>query len=86
MKKYILFLLLSVIFSCISNQTRDVKKYTIEQFYKNTNIYGGYFSADEKNLLVTSNETGIYNVFAIPIDGTDYQQLTNSSSKKETSC
>ncbi len=79
MKNCILFLLLSFIFSCVSNQTRDVKKYTIEQFYKNTNIYGGYFSANEKNLLVTSNETGIYNVFAIPIDGTDYQQLTNSN-------
>jgi dipeptidyl aminopeptidase/acylaminoacyl peptidase len=83
MKQCIFIILLGVIFSCVSNQTRDVKKYTIEQFYKNTNIYGGYFSPDETNLLVTSNETGIYNVYALPIDGSEYKQLTNS---KNESC
>jgi dipeptidyl aminopeptidase/acylaminoacyl peptidase len=74
----ILFMLISIFFSCESEQTRDVRKYTIEQFYQNTNILGGYFSPDESSLLVTSNETGIYNVFTLPVDGSPPQQLTNS--------
>jgi len=73
-----LLILLTLIFSCVSNQTRDVKKYTIEQFYQNTNIWGGSFAPDESKLLVTSNETGIYNVIALPVDGSKPLQLTNS--------
>ena len=72
---FILLILMSLILSCVSNQTRDVKKYTIEQFYQNTSIWGGSFAPDESNLLVTSNETGIYNVFALPLDGSKPEQL-----------
>ena len=32
----------------------------------------------ESRLLVTSNETGIYNVFALPVDGSEPHQLTHS--------
>ncbi len=46
------------------NETsREVKQYTIGQFYKNLKVYGGSFSPDENNLLVSSNKTGIFNVF-----------------------
>jgi len=41
------------------NEPHQVKKYTIEQFYKNLKIYGGSFSYDESKLLITSNKTGI---------------------------
>ncbi|KAA3615336.1 MAG: S9 family peptidase [Calditrichaeota bacterium] len=75
MKTLIIFVISLTIFSC--SQT-TVKKYTIEQFHKNTNIWGGYFSPDETKLLVTNNETGIYNVFAIPVDGKAPEQLTFS--------
>ena len=60
------------------NEPHQVKKYTIEQFYKNLEIYGGSFSYDESKLLVTSNETGIFNLFALPVDGSVTEQLTNS--------
>jgi dipeptidyl aminopeptidase/acylaminoacyl peptidase len=74
--KIFLFLIISLfVFSCTST---GVKTYTIEQFHKNINILGGSFSPDESNLLVTSNETGIYNVYALPIDGSDPQPLTHS--------
>ncbi len=56
----------------------QVPSYTIEQFYKNTNIGGGSFSSDKSKLLVSSNETGIYNLFEIPIDGSSAKQLTHS--------
>jgi dipeptidyl aminopeptidase/acylaminoacyl peptidase len=59
--------------------TREVKKYTIGQFYENLRIYGGSFSPDETKLLVTSNQTGIFNAFALPVDGSEMTQLTNST-------
>ena len=54
-------------------------EYTIEQFYRNKNVFGGSFNADATKLLVSSNETGIYNAFVLPLDGTSPVQLTNSS-------
>ncbi len=68
-------------FGC--EQTPDqapVKKYSIEQFYKNINVSGGSFSPDESKMLVSTNETGIYNAFEIPVDGKgEKKQLTNST-------
>ena len=37
------------------------KQYTIQEFYKNKNVIGGAFSPSGDKLLVSSNETGIYN-------------------------
>ncbi len=53
-------------------------QYTIEQFYKNKNIFGGSFSADASRLLVTSNQTGIYNAWVLRVNGGKSIQLTNS--------
>ncbi len=56
-----------------------VTKYSIEQFYKNKQVFGGKFSEDETRLLYTSNESGIYNLYEVSIaDGTQ-KQLTNST-------
>jgi len=85
MKKLVLYFLVLSLASCMGpgkkseKEARNVPEYTIEQFYKNVNIYGGSFSADFSKLLVTSNQTGIYNVFSLPIDGTPMEQLTNST-------
>lgn len=58
---------------------REIKKYTIEQFYKNTNVGAGYFSPDESKLLVHSNESGIYNLYEINIADGSKKQLTDSN-------
>ncbi len=60
-------------------ETTQTTKYTIEQFYKNTNIGGGSFSPDESKLLVSSNETGIYNVYEIELATGNRKALTNST-------
>jgi dipeptidyl aminopeptidase/acylaminoacyl peptidase len=60
---------------------REVKQYTIEQFYKNTQIGGGSWSPDETKLLVHSNETGIYNLFEINVADGKRTQLTNSTTE-----
>ncbi len=90
MKKIILLLMLLSIMSCKQNgakketniQPKEIAKYTIEQFYKNKNVNGGAFNNDETKLLVSSNETGIYNVFEIDIKSGQKKQITFS--KKES--
>ena len=67
-----------VFFSC-TKQEREVKQYAIGDFYKNKQISGGSFSPDESRLLVTSNETGIYNVYEISMQDGKQRQVTNSS-------
>ncbi|HSR19038.1 MAG TPA: hypothetical protein VLM39_13175, partial [Ignavibacteriaceae bacterium] len=82
MKSAFIFLLLVSFFlniSCNNEPQRIVKQYGIEQFYKNKQIYGGNFSPDEKHILVTSNESGIYNLFEISVEEGNQKQLTNSS-------
>ena len=60
-----------------------VKEYTIEQFMNTVRIGGSSFSADEKSLLFHSNQTGIFNVYSIPVTGGTPSQLT-SSTKEST--
>lgn len=81
MKKLLLIITITGIFSSCATKEEPVayEKYSIEQFYKNKNIYGGSFSSDEKTLLVTSNESDIYNVYAVPVDGSSPKQLTTST-------
>ncbi len=78
--KKILFLFASVLLvSCTGK--KEIAQYSIEQFFKNVSITGGYFSPDETKLLVTSNETGIYNVFEINISDGTKRQITNSTTE-----
>jgi dipeptidyl aminopeptidase/acylaminoacyl peptidase len=77
MRNTIVFISMAMLFACVPT-TRDVPQYTIEQFLDNLSIGGGSFSADESKLLVTSNQTGIYNVFALNVDGSGEEQLTFS--------
>jgi dipeptidyl aminopeptidase/acylaminoacyl peptidase len=57
---------------------RQVRQYTIAQFLANTAYGGSSFSPDNKKILVGSNQTGVYNVFAFPLDGGKPVQLTDS--------
>ena len=77
MKKLFGFLALAMMVAC-SQPPAEVTRYSIEQFYDNLSIFGGSFSADETRLLATSNQTGIYNVFALNVDGSGKEQLTFS--------
>ena len=80
MKKVISIFCITFLLACTSKtELVETKKYTIEQFYKNLEVYGGQFSFDEQSLLVTSNESDIFNVWSIPVDGTVQKQLTNST-------
>ncbi len=78
MKKYVIFLLIPIFFiGCKKEEPRKaVKKYTIDQFMNNVSIRGSSFSPDEKKILFTSNESGVYNAYEISINGGEPKQLT----------
>lgn len=60
---------------------RNVKKYSIEQFYANKAIGGGAFSPDESKLLVHGNETGIFNLYEINLADQSMTPLTKSTTE-----
>ena len=60
-------------------ESRDVKQYTIEQFLKTVNYSGGSFSPDNSKLLVSNDSTGVFNAYALPVDGGEPVQLTEST-------
>lgn len=57
---------------------REVKQYSIEQFMRTVSIGGVSFSHDEQLLLFSSNKSGIYNAYTVPVAGGDPTQITNS--------
>jgi len=57
---------------------RDVPQYSIQQFLETTSVFGSSFSPDGSKILVSSDESGVYNAYAIPVDGSPPVQLTSS--------
>lgn len=55
------------------------RRYTIEQFLNTVSVQGGSFSHDETKLLVSTNETGIYNAYSISVADGSMRQLTWST-------
>jgi len=53
-------------------------QYTIEQFLDTIQLEGSAFSPDKSKILVSSDEAGIDNAFAIFTDGSGSEQLTDS--------
>jgi dipeptidyl aminopeptidase/acylaminoacyl peptidase len=54
-------------------------QYPIEDFMATTRIGGGRFSADGRKLLFHSNETGVFNVYEVPVTGGSPVRLTSSA-------
>ena len=76
LKTYFPVILLLFISSC--TQHHNPKKYSIDQFYGNNRIGGGSFSDDETKLMVSSDESGIFNVYEIDIESGEKTQKTFS--------
>ncbi|RXJ50101.1 S9 family peptidase [Gelidibacter gilvus] len=57
-----------------------IEQYTIEQFMDNEAVSGGSFSYDNSKLLISSNRSGIFNVYTVPITGGSYTPVTASDS------
>jgi dipeptidyl aminopeptidase/acylaminoacyl peptidase len=68
-----------ILFACQKGEYREVQKYTIEQFMDTVSIFGSSISFDEQTILLSSNKTGIYNAYTLPIIGGEPTQITNST-------
>ena len=70
---------------CSHNDThkfKEVKRYDAKTFYKTITHFDAGFSHDESKILVSSDQSGIFNAYAFPVDGAKPKQLTRS--KKDT--
>ena len=67
----------SFTFACDS--ARSVQHYSIADFYENDQFFGASFSPDNSKILVTSNLTGVYNAYVIPVTGGEPHALTAST-------
>ncbi|MBQ0788408.1 MAG: S9 family peptidase [Oceanihabitans sp.] len=76
--------MVTLLFSCKEEAKvvaqKEIKQYTIEQFMDNESVGGGSFSSDNSNLLVSSNKSGIYNVYTVPVKGGEMTAITQSDS------
>jgi len=62
-----------------SGSQRPLKQYSMEQFMATTTVNGASFSADGKRILFSSNESGIFNVYSMPVAGGKPEALTSST-------
>lgn len=58
---------------------RTPKQYRIEDFIQTTGVGGASFSADESRLLFSSNKTGIWNAYTMPVAGGEWTAVTRSA-------
>ena len=88
MKKFIAFLSIVLVWGCA--EKKEVNKdtalenapalYTIKQMMDNEAIGGGSFNSDNSKLLISSNRSGIYNMYTLPVSGGQMQPVTQSDS------
>jgi prolyl oligopeptidase len=57
----------------------SIRTYDARTFHETTSVFGASFSHDESRVLVTSDQTGVFNVYAQPIAGGAPASLTQSS-------
>ncbi|WP_435263918.1 S9 family peptidase [Tenacibaculum sp. nBUS_03] len=83
MKK--IFLIVAISLSVIACKTekktnKSLKKYSITQMMDNESVAGGSFSPDNSKLLVTSNRSGIYNMYTVSTADGTFEPITKSDS------
>jgi len=75
----VLIAALAVSFGCSKFVKKAPRKYTIEQFLNTVSITGSSFSSDESRILFSSDKSGVFNAYSIPVTGGEEKQLTHST-------
>ncbi len=55
------------------------QKYSAADFFKTTSVFGSSINHNATTVLVTSDESGVFNAYTYPMDGSAKTQLTQSS-------
>jgi prolyl oligopeptidase len=53
--------------------------YSAEEFFKTTSVFGSSINADASAVLISNDESGIFNAYKMPLDGSKPEQLTHST-------
>jgi len=56
-----------------------VKQYSAEDFFKTTSVFGSSINHDGTAALVSSDQSGVFNAYKYPLDGSAPTQLTDST-------
>lgn len=85
MKRILVIAVIISVWGCkkeekIPSIAETMKTYTIAQMMDNEAIGGGSFSPDKSKLLISSNRSGIYNMYTIPSTGGEMVPVTQSDS------
>ncbi len=87
MKKYIGVCMIALALGCKEKEApaapsiaETMKTYTIDQMMNNEAIGGGSFSPDKSKLLISSNRSGIYNMYTVAATGGEMIPITASDS------
>ncbi len=59
--------------------TEQFRTYSAEEFYKTTQLFGSSINSDNSSVLMNSDESGIFNIYRMPLDGSPAVALTNST-------
>lgn len=87
MKKLLTFSMgLLLFYSCKQEKKEEIAQpikidqYSIEQFMDNENAFSDGFSPDKSKVLITSNRSGIYNMYTVATNGSELMPVTKSDS------
>ncbi|MCG2419006.1 alpha/beta fold hydrolase [Aequorivita sp. F47161] len=87
MKNFSLIFSALVLFVACKDKPKDetkevatVNTYSIEQFMGNENASANGFSPDKSKVLMTSNRSGVYNMYTVPAQGGEFTPVTQSDS------
>ncbi len=61
-------------------QSAEARTYTIEQFMNTTAVFGASFAPDERTILVSSDQSGVFNAWEVPVAGGALRRITMSDS------
>ena len=62
-----------------ASANKAIKKYSAADFFKTTTAFGSSINHDATAVLVTNDQTGVFNAYSYPIDGSAPTQLTQST-------
>jgi dipeptidyl aminopeptidase/acylaminoacyl peptidase len=85
MHKILFSVMAFILFGACKNeekQPREVKLYSIEQFYQTEAVGGGSFNKDETKILVHSNRSKIFNIYEITLADTPTTAGLTASDKE----
>jgi prolyl oligopeptidase len=88
---FVLFLSGFMLFSCSKQAEVDTEitplkesptvfeTYSAEEFFKTRSVFGSSINSDATAVLVSNDESGIFNAYSVPLDGSTPTQLTKST-------